>query len=253
MFENKLILITGASKGLGKAIAKAFEKEGARLILAARSIDKLNELKSSFDNPEIHITHELDLLKDKSISSFIRKIEGSQIDVIIHSAGGSIGFKDSLIKLDDFRKVMMLNILSSAELNRCLLPSMINNNKGNVIHIGSIVSTEARASVAYNSAKAALAGYVKSIGREMSNHGVIVSGILPGAFYGDENAMYRYEKFNLKEYKKFVKALPEERMPLAEEYIPTVKILADPSSKVMSGSLISMDGGQGMAYFNSGI
>ena len=68
--------------------------------------------------------------------------------------------------------------------------------------MGSIVSSEAEASVLYNSAKAALSGYVRSLGNELLEQGIIVSGILPGAFYGDDNAMFRYKYYKPDEYQE---------------------------------------------------
>ena len=121
---------------------------------------------------------------------------------------------------------------------------------GNIIHVGSIVGYEARASVPYNTAKAALSGYVRSLGKELAEEGIIVAGILPGAFYGEGNAMSRYEYYKSEEYRNFVESLPQQRMPKAEEYVPMLFLLADPESKIMSGSLITMDGAQGQAYYN---
>ena len=127
---------------------------------------------------------------------------------------------------------------------------MKEQGSGNIIHVGSVVSSEARASVPYNTSKAALSGYVRSLGKELVEDGIIVAGILPGAFYGDDNAMFRYEYYKLEEYREFVKSLPQGRMPIADEYIPMLFLLSNQELKIMSGSLISMDGGQGQAYYN---
>ena len=91
---------------------------------------------------------------------------------------------------------------------------------------------------------------VRSLGKELLEHGIIVSGILPGAFYGDDNAMFRYEYYKPEEYLEFVKSLPKGRMPLVDEYLPMIFLLSNPKSTIMNGSLISMDGAQGQSYYN---
>ena len=151
---------------------------------------------------------------------------------------------------EEFTKCLKGNIGIASEINKHFVPGMKEQGYGNIIHVGSIVGSEAEASVPYNSAKAALSGYVRSMGNELLEQGIIVSGILPGAFYGDDNSMFRYEYYKPEEYQEFVKSLPQGRMPTANEYVPMLFLLSNPESKIMSGSLISMDGGQSKAYYN---
>jgi 3-oxoacyl-[acyl-carrier protein] reductase len=254
-FKGKKILITGASKGLGKAAAIAFEKEGANLALAARSEDKLNLLTNSFLKKDKHLIFNLDLLETKNIKTLTDTVlkKWKSIDVILHCVGGSLGVNETLVEWDNLIKCLNGNIGIASEINRQLVPRMKEQNSGSIIHVGSIVSSEAVASVPYSTAKAALSGYVKPLGIKLAEHGIIVSGILPGAFYGDDNAMFRYEYYKPEEYKEFVKSLPQGRMPHAEEYVPMLFMLSNPKSKIMSGSLISMDGAQGRAYYNYAI
>jgi len=250
--EDKTVLITGASKGLGKTAAIAFEKEGARLALVARSEDKLDMLKNSFHEQDKHLFFNLDLLETNNIKKLSDTIlkHWKSVDVILHCVGGSLGVNETLVESDNFIKCLNGNIGIAAEINRQLVPSMKEQNSGSIIHVGSIVSYEAVASVPYSTAKAALSGYVRSLGKELAEHGIIVCGILPGAFYGDDNSMFRYEYYKPEEYKEFVKSLPQGRMPHAEEYVPMLFLLSNPKSKIMSGSLISMDGAQGRAFYN---
>ena len=251
-FKDKKVLITGASKGLGKAAAISFEDAGARLALAARSDDKLVELKNSFSDPEKHLTFNLDLLDSSNIKKMSNDIskKWNNIDIILHCIGGSLGVNDTLVEWEEFTKCLKGNIGIASEINKHLVPGMKEQGYGNIIHVGSIVGSEAEASVPYNSAKAALSGYVRSLGNELLEQGIIVSGILPGAFYGDDNSMFRYEYYKPEEYQEFVKSLPQGRMPMATEYVPMLFLLSNPESKIMSGSLISMDGAQGKAYYN---
>ena len=106
-------------------------------------------------------------------------------------------FPPTLIYLETLYKV---NVSIAAEINRLVLPSMVEQKKGFVVHVGSVASQEATASVGYNTVKASLAAYVRSLGREMAHTGVIITGILPGAFYGEDNSMFRFEYYKPEEY-----------------------------------------------------
>ena len=102
--SDRRVLITGASKGLGKAAAVAFEQRGARLALVARSEDKLQELGNSFADQNRHCLFSLDLLHSKNIvemtSSIIKRWSG--VDVILHCIGGSLGVNQTLVDWEEF-------------------------------------------------------------------------------------------------------------------------------------------------------
>ena len=251
-FEDKRILVTGASKGLGKSAAIAFEKEGANVVLAARSENELSELMKSFSQPEKHLLYPIDLIESDNIvdmsTDILRKWGG--IDILLHCVGGSLGINETLVNWGDFSKCLKANLGIASELNRLFVPAMKEQGAGNIVHVGSTVAFEARASVPYNTAKAALSGYVRSLGKELADHGIIVAGILPGAFYGDGNAMFRFQYYKPDEYGKYVDSLPQKRMPHADEYLSMLFLLSESKSMVMSGSLISMDCAQGLSYYN---
>lgn len=251
-FLNKRILITGASKGLGKAAAIAFEKKGANLAIVARDEKKIDFLKKSFVDSKKHIFFKLDLLDSKNIKILTNNIldQWSKIDVILHCIGGSFGLNETLMNWDDFAKSLKGNIGIASEINKYIVPIMKTQGYGNIIHVGSVVGYETTASIPYSTAKAALSGYIRSLGKKLIGDGIIVAGILPGSFYGDDNSMFRYEYYKPEEYSKFVKSLPQKRIPRANEFLPMIFLLSNPESKVLSGSLITMDGSQGNAYFN---
>ena len=251
-FLNKRILITGASKGLGKAAAIAFEKKGANLAIVARDEKKINFLKKSFVDSKKHIFFKLDLLDSKNIKILTNNIldQWSKIDVVLHCIGGSFGLNETFLSWDDFAKSLKGNIGIAAEINKYIVPKMKTQGHGNIIHVGSMVGSETNASIPYCTAKAALSGYIRSLGKKLIKDGIIVSGILPGSFYGDDNSMFRYEYYKPKEYLEFVKSLPQKRMPHANEFLPMIFLLSNPESKILSGSLITMDGSQGNAFFN---
>ena len=166
----------------------------------------------------------------------------------MHCVGGSLGVNETLFDWDNFQKSLKGNLGVASEINKHFIPIMKKRKSGNIIHVGSLSSYENVASVPYNSAKASITGYVKSIGKEMIKHNVIISGIFPGSFYGSNNSMFRFKFYKPKEFKKFVSSLPQKKLPNAKDYIQTIFLLANPKSHVLAGSLISMDAGQSKAF-----
>jgi|TARA_B110000259_G_scaffold177886_1_gene215579 NAD(P)-dependent dehydrogenase (short-subunit alcohol dehydrogenase family) len=244
----KKIIIIGASKGLGQAAAIWFSKLNYKIALLSRSHLNLEKVRKKCKNSKLHISLEINLLDistiKKSINRAIKFLNG--VDVVLHAAGGGLGLKENLISANDFLKLLNLNILSAVEINRLIVPKM---KKGNIIHVGSIASYESVGSVGYNSAKATITAYVKTLGRELSKKNIIMTGILPGGFMAPENAMHRLKKNNKKAFNDFIKnRLPRKKMGNTNEIMPIIEFLASKNAGMMSGCLMPMDGGEGKSY-----
>ena len=250
-FEDKSILITGASKGLGYVCAQEFEKQGAQLVITARSSDKLEKLKNSFSSPERHLIVSGDLTNYKNIESLLKRgLEHSGgFDIVLHVLGGGYGFRDPLITWEQLETLYRVNIGVAAETNRLIVRDMVNKKNGRLVHVGSIASHEATASVGYNTVKAALAAYVRSLGRELAESGVVVSGILPGAFYAPENSWERLKASKPEVVKEFIeKNLPRRRIADVDELLPLIFFLAGKAASMMSGCCVPIDAGEGKSY-----
>jgi 3-oxoacyl-[acyl-carrier protein] reductase len=250
-FQNKNILITGASKGLGFVCSKAFESQGARLVVAARSSDKLENLRNSFLDPSKHLVFEGDLMDRNNIEALVSKgLEHTGgFDIVLHVLGGGYGFRDPLLTWDQLETLHKVNVGVAAEINRLVAPEMIAKRSGRLVHVGSIASQEATASVGYNTVKSALAAYVRSLGRELAESGVVVTGILPGAFNAPENSWRRLEVNKPEVVKEFIeKNLPRKKIADADEVLPLIFFLASESASMMSGCCVPIDAGEGKSY-----
>ncbi len=130
-----------------------------------------------------------------------------------------------------------------------MLKAKKKNHELKLVHVGSIASNEAVGSVGYNVAKSALSTYVRSLGREMYKYNVIATGILPGGFIASDNAMARFKKRNIKDYKKFIKTrLPRKMMGQVNEILPMLLFLCSKHSAMMGGCLVPIDAAEGKAY-----
>ena len=250
-FKDKRVLITGASKGLGWVCAQYFEKWGSQLIITGRIPEKLKELQGEFSDPSRHLSVVADLINPEEIKRLVN--EGKEflggIDIIIHALGGGYGFKDPLLSWEQFTMLHQVNFSAAAEINRLLIPEMSQRQAGNVIHICSVSSQEATGSVGYNTIKAALAGYVRSLGREMAESGVVITGILPGAFYAPGNSWRRLDSQKPEVVQQFIdERLPRKKIAEADELIPLIALLAGQGASMMAGSCVPIDAGEGIAY-----
>lgn len=183
---NKWVLITGASSGFGAAAARAFAREGAKLLLGARRVDRLHEValearKSGAGDAQYSL---LDVSSTDSVNGFAgwARTLTPAIDVLINNAGGAKGI-DTVAegKDEDWEFMMQTNVLGVLRVTRACLPSMIGNPGSSIINIGSIAGRVAyEGGSAYCAAKAGELQITKALRLELCGTGVRVSTVDPG-------------------------------------------------------------------------
>lgn len=181
--NDKLVCITGASSGIGEALAYAFASEGARLLLCARSTDKLQAVKANCTGAASVDLLSIDLAKYEEIADHFDSVlqKTGDIDVLINNAGISQRSKviDSTIEVD--KKIMDLNYFGLVALTRYVLPSMIKNKSGHLVAISSVagyISTSHRS--AYAASKHAVRAWYDSLRSEVFKDNIKVTVICPG-------------------------------------------------------------------------
>ena len=226
------ILITGASHGLGAVVVKHLDAH--ELILVSRSVQSEKHRCIPLDFRDIQTPRNWDV---------------ANVDAVIHCAGGGLGMKSPTPSPQELYDLFMVNLGGQVYLNNIVLPDMIRRKQGYICHVCSIASGEAVGSVGYNTMKASLAAYVRSLGREMAPHNIVITGISPGGFRCPDNAMDRLEKNNPKAYQDFIeKRLPRGHMGEAEELLPIIDFLISHKASMMGGSVIPIDAGEGHYY-----
>ena len=186
-YKGKLALVTGASTGIGYAIAKELARRGANLILSAtaRSEDKLHELSSEIKEigSECHIFIE-DLSRLNSGRSLYDqiKLQNLHVDLLINNAGYGRWGTFHEVEMEDYADMIQLNITSLSELSHLFIPDMISVGEGGVINVGSVASLTP---VPYSSVYAATKAYVLSLSEglryEYRNSNIRIMALLPGA------------------------------------------------------------------------
>ena len=182
-FNNKTIWITGASSGIGRAMAVALSKEGASLILSARNLEKLHETRTQCNDPEKVKVLPMDLSETEALKAIAEKALGlfGGIDIVVHNAGISQRSLAEETSLEVDRAIFETDYFGTVGLTKAILPEFLKQQKGQFVVITSVVgrvATPLRSS--YSAAKHALHGFFDSLRAEVHDRNVKVTLICPG-------------------------------------------------------------------------
>lgn len=243
---NKVALITGATRGIGKAIALELAESGYNISLNYRALsDDVNNLKSEIESKGVKC-----LLVNGDVTSFeacenIAKETAQnlgQIDVLVNNAGIT---KDGLLmrmKQDDFTKVIDVNLVGTFNMTRNVIPFMIKKRSGRIINISSVVGITGNAGQTnYSASKAGIIGFTKSLAKEVASRNILVNAVAPGFIATDMTSVLSDA------VKEGINAqIPLNRMGTAREIAKVVKFLASEDSSYITGQVINIDGGMVM-------
>jgi 3-oxoacyl-[acyl-carrier protein] reductase len=242
-FNDKTVLITGATRGIGKQIAQDFQKLGAQLILTGTNIDeinKLNEEHKKSDDKKIQY-YCVDFSKDDSLTAFIKDLgKHKRIDVCINNAGINRINSITDTKLTDWKDIMDVNIKAPFIILREVGNKMKTNRYGRIVNIASIygvISKEKRA--IYSSSKFGLIGLTKSISIELAPHNILANCVSPGFVLTDLTKKI----LNENEMKELENKIPMGRLAVPEDISRVVLFLSSDLNTYITGQNLIVDGG----------
>lgn len=244
MYHNEIVLVTGSSRGIGKAIALAFAQKGARVVLnAATNEERLLATYHEFLEKGYHATYFFgDLSTYSTVEQLFIHIKtqfGDYPSIIINNAGISyVGlFTDTHPNL--WNKIITTNLNSTYHCSYAGVPSMISHHRGIIINITSIWGhVGASCEVAYSTSKAAINGFTKALAKELGPSNIRVNAIACGWIDTDMTSCYTEE-----EKAAFVEDIPLCRTGQPEEVANTCLFLASSEASYMTGQIITLDGG----------
>jgi gluconate 5-dehydrogenase len=234
--EGKTALITGASRGIGLAIARAMHAAGANVILAARSKDKLATLAAGMNGRYV----EVDMMSTESIANAVQ--QAGDVDILVNVAGTNIRKRFEDYTPEQYHTIVQTNLHGLAEITRLVGKRMIARGKGGkIVNIGSLTTFTGIPYIAvYAMTKGAVGQLTKALAAEWAQFDIQVNCIAPGFILTDLNrAMWQSEEMN--NWRKAIQA--NDRMGTPEDIAPMAVFLSAPGSDYVTGQVIAVDGG----------
>src|SRR5210317_1512912 len=244
MFDlnGKVVLITGATGGIGKSIARKMREKGAKLILSGTRQDVLNNIVSEFGNQAKGIVTDLNDKDDIiSLADEAEKCFG-QIDVLINNAGVTTDNLFMRMKDEDWEKVININLTAAMRLTRQVIKGMIKKRFGRIIFISSVVGYTGNAGQTnYSASKSALVGLTKSIALEVASRGITCNLIAPGFI-----STPMTDKLSDEQKDKIIKNIPVNRLGIPDDISNACLYLASDEASFITGTTLHINGGMSM-------
>lgn len=242
---DRIAFITGASRGIGKACAIALAAAGTRVVLAARRLDKLEEVATEIRTAggEVYIAP-IDLASPDSIKEAFSTAskEFGRIDILVNNAGITRDGLALRMKRDDWDAVLQTNLSGSFFCIQQVISPMIRERWGRIVNITSVVAEAGNAGQAnYCAAKAGLIGLTKSLAQELASRNVTVNAVAPGFIETDMTGALTDE---LKA--KITESVPLRRIGRPEDVAAAVKFLAGEDAGYITGHVLDVNGGMFM-------
>ncbi|MDC1065934.1 3-oxoacyl-ACP reductase FabG [Candidatus Pseudothioglobus singularis] len=242
MLDGKLVLVTGASRGIGKAIALTLGRAGAIVIGTATTESGADNVSKVFtDNKISGKGMKLDVTDNEQISNLVKNIgeDFGSVDILVNNAGIT---RDNILlrmKEDEWEDIINTNLSSIYKMSKTVLRGMIKKRSGRIISITSVVGSMGNAGQSnYGAAKAGIIGFTKSLAREVGVRGITVNAIAPGFIETDmTNSLPSEQKDAL------VSQIPMGRLGTSDEVAQAVLFLAGNGGSYVTGQTLHINGG----------
>ncbi|HVN88593.1 MAG TPA: SDR family NAD(P)-dependent oxidoreductase [Candidatus Binataceae bacterium] len=247
--SGKVAMLTGASRGLGLAMAKALAAEGVRMSICARGGDILSQVAAELKAAGASVLAQAADVNDPAAmeawtAATVKEFGG--IDILVNNAGGAKVGALSQLDEETWRQAFDLNFFSAVRLSKLCAAEMQKRGGGSIINISSIYGREAGGPVSYNSSKAAMISLTKALARELAPQGIRVNSVAPGSIIYPGGTWEGLFKANPAFEKDFIShEFPAGRLGRPEEVAYAVVMLASPRASWITGTCIPVDGAQG--------
>ena len=241
--KNKSVIVTGATGGIGNSIIKKLDKLGANILASGTKIEKLEDLKKEFKNVKIL---KFDISQSDQIENFIEDASnklGASLDCIVNNAGITQDNLAIRMNLDEWKKVIDVNLTSTFLMCKFGIKKMLKNKKGKIINITSVVGhTGNLGQTNYTASKAGIIAMSKSLAIEYAKKNININCISPGFI---KTAMT--DKIDEKYKESIISKIPSAKLGEPDDVANAVLFLASNQSNYINGETIHVNGGMYMA------
>ncbi len=243
VLQNKIALVTGASRGIGRAIAIKFAENGAKVVVNYASNEKSAKETIELMGPhgqEARIMH-FDVSDEDAVERAVDQIkdEMGAIDILVNNAGISIDGLLMRLKSEDFDRQMAINLKGAFNCSKSCIRHMIKNKSGRIINISSIVGEIGNAGqTVYSATKAGLIGLTKSLAKEVASRNILVNAITPGYIETDMT-----KEMLEKGGEAIVAHIPLKRIGKPEDIAACAVFLASDAADYITGQVLPVNGG----------
>ena len=244
--ENKNIIVTGASGGIGNSIVKKLNEAGANILASGTRIEKLEELKKKFENIKIL---KFDISQSDKIEEFIENATsklGGSLDGLVNNAGITQDNLAIRMSLDEWQKVININLTSTFLMSKFAIKKMLKNKSGKIVNITSVVGHTGNLGQAnYTASKAGIVAMSKSLAIEYAKKNININCISPGFI---KTAMT--DKIDEKFKEIIVSKIPSARLGEPDDIANAALFLSSDQSNYINGETLHVNGGMYMAWQN---